>query len=161
MVTVTQRWTSLYSDSKSVSGVTTCVHLGGMLLAGGFAIATDRLTLRAFEKGPLARMRQLAEIHAVHRPVLIGLALTFASGTLMFLADIKALASSPVFWVKGGVVVLLLLNGAVMQRAESRLQLGAGSAERRYWRQLRVTSLASLALWFAALAAGTLLTAFA
>lgn len=161
MTTVMHRWANLYSDSKGISGVTTFVHLGGMLLGGGFAIATDRLTLRAYEAGPTIRQQQLAEIHAVHGPVLVGLVLMFASGGLMLAADFSNLATSPVFWAKAALIALLLLNGGVMQQAESRLRNGVRGPGAIYWDRLRFTSMASLTLWFAVALAGTLLTVFA
>jgi hypothetical protein len=159
-VALIRSWASLYSDSKSVAGATTFVHLGGMLLGGGCAIATDRLTLRAFSSGPFARSRQLSEVHAVHTVVLAGLVLTCLSGALMFMADIHTFIGSPVFWTKAGLVMALLANGGLMQRAESRLRAGKGSAP-GLWDQLRVTSYASLGLWFAVVLAGTALTAAA
>jgi hypothetical protein len=161
VATVMHRWATLYSDSKSISGMTTFVHLGGMLLGGGCAIATDRLTLRTLRAElPAVRHRQLVEIHAVHTPVMIGLTLTFASGALMLAADFSNLVASPVFWIKAGLIVLLLANGGIMQRAETQLRRGVGSA-RHHWDHLRQTSRASLALWFGVVLAGTLLTVFA
>jgi hypothetical protein len=149
-------WASLYNDAPAVQSTTTFVHFAGLLLGGGFAIATDWATLHAAAAGAAERGRQLAHIHRVHRPVLAGLALTFASGLLMFAADVETLAVSAVFWTKMGVVALMLANGLVMARTESALRAGAADVEPR-WRRLRRASMASFALWFAALLAGTLL----
>jgi len=160
VVTVVHRWASLYSDSKGVSGATTFIHLGGMLLGGGFAIATDRLTLRAFAGSPAVRRHQLDEIHAVHLPVLLGLSLMFTSGALMFAADVSTYAKSPVFWIKAVLIMMLLANGGVMQNAETHLRRSSTHAD-RYWQHLRLSSFASLALWFSVALAGTLLTVFA
>jgi hypothetical protein len=161
VVSVVHRWATIYSDSKSISGVTTFIHLGGMLLGGGFAIATDRLTLRAYDGSPGIRQRQLDEIHAVHGPVLLGLTLMFSSGALMLAADFSNLATSPVFWTKSALIVMLLANGGVMQHAETHLRTSKDGHANRYWHRLRFTSLASLGLWFAVALAGTLLTVFA
>jgi hypothetical protein len=149
-------WASFYNDAPAVQSTTTFVHFAGLLLGGGFAIATDWATLQAARADVVERGRQLAHIHRVHRPVLVGLALTFASGLLMFAADVETLAASPVFWTKMGLVALMLANGAVMARTESALRGGAPDVEPR-WRRLRGASVASFALWFAALLAGTLL----
>ena len=38
-------WAHLYSDSKVLSAAVTYLHLGGILVAGGFAIVTDRASV--------------------------------------------------------------------------------------------------------------------
>ena len=157
LVRLAEPWAAVYGDTPLLQAAATFAHLGGFLLGGGFAIAADTATIRA-ARGPRAkwRRRQLAYIHGIHRLVLLGLATTFVSGLLMFAADVEALAGSPVFWVKMLIVALLLANGAVMARTESALRADAGAAEVA-WPRLRGTALSSLALWFAAVLAGTLL----
>ena len=61
------------------------------------------------------------------------------------------------FWTKAGLFGLLMANGGIMQRAEGQLRAGKGSVT-GLWNQLRITSLASLGLWFAVMLAGTILT---
>jgi hypothetical protein len=156
IIGLAEPWASLYNDTPAVQSTTTFVHFAGLLLGGGFAIATDWATVHAAAAGAGERGRQLAHIHRVHRPVLVGLALTFASGLLMFAADVETLAVSRVFWTKMAIVALLLANGAVMARTESALRGGASDVEPR-WRRLQGASMASFGLWFAALLAGTLL----
>ena len=41
---------------------------------------------------------------------------------LLTAADLETFATSPVFWVKLGLVTLLLANGLVLERTESRLR---------------------------------------
>ena len=69
-------WAHAYGDSKLLSTSVTFVHLGGLLAAGGFAIAADRATLRLRATDLTGVIRHLGELEAVHRPVLIGLLLT-------------------------------------------------------------------------------------
>ena len=152
-------WNSLYSDSKAVASGVTGVHLVGLLFGGGLAVAADRSTLRALKRPPSDRGAALAELHAVHRPVLIALAVLFASGVALATADIETFLSSPVFYLKLVIVALLLANGAVLERTERALRRGAGGphAETRLWRRLKATTCLSLFLWTCTVVAGTVL----
>jgi len=147
------RWAKLYSDNKALSSVVTFVHLGGILLGGGMAVATDRASLRMAPAGSPDRPRQLAEASAIHNLVLAGLAITFASGLAMFLSDLDTYLTSVVFWTKMSLVTILLANGYVRLRAERRLVAGDATADAMF----RRTSVASLVLWFTILLAGSLL----
>jgi uncharacterized membrane protein len=153
---VAKPWSDLYSRNIPVQTAVTYVHFAGILVAGGFALATDRLTLRLSGANEAARHLHLAELRAVHRPVLVGLALTGLSGTLMLAADLDTFATSLVFWVKLGLIGILLLNGYLMTRAERSLRgdPGAGAGG---WRRLRQTSIASVVLWLTVLLLGTVL----
>jgi uncharacterized membrane protein len=152
-------WQSLYSDSKTVASVVTSVHLTGLLFGGGLAVAADRATLRAARREPSDRRRTLAELHSVHRPVLLALAVLFLSGVALAAADVETFAASPIFVLKLGLVALLLANGAVLERTERALRLTAGGPRReaRLWRRLRMTAYLSLALWTSTVLAGTVL----
>jgi hypothetical protein len=151
-------WAHLYNDSKLVSTSVTFLHLGGVLLGGGFAIASDRATLRLPRTSPGAERVHLDELHSIHRPVLIGLTLTFLSGLLQFGADVETFLPAPFFWIKMTAIALLLGNGAVLQRAETELRRGTPAPERA-WRRLRQSAWASLGLWFGTLLLGTALLA--
>jgi hypothetical protein len=152
-------WNSLYSDSKAVASGVTGVHLVGLLFGGGLAVAADRSTLRALRRAPSDRAAALAELHAVHRPVLVALAVLFASGVALAAADIETFLSSPVFYLKLVVVALLLANGAVLERTERALRRGAAGADAqsRLWRRLKATTFLSLILWTCTVVAGTVL----
>lgn len=134
----------------------TFAHIGGFLLGGGFAITADAATIRAARGTDPRRRRQLTYIRGIHGVVLIGLAVTLASGLLMLAADLEALVVSFVFWVKMTVVVLLLANGAVVARVESVLRAGTEEPDRE-WGHMRSAAIRSFVLWFAAVLAGTLL----
>lgn len=153
-------WQSAYSDSTAVSTVVTALHLIGMLVGGGLAIAADRATLRISQEQPGDRERHLGELNAVHRPVLIALGVLFISGLAMVTADIETFLTSPVLWVKLGLVTLLVLNGVVLERTETELRrngsAGHGPPPDR-WSRLRAAAVASITLWIATLVAGTVL----
>ena len=71
----------------------------------------------------------------------------------MLAADLDSLLYSRVFWIKMGLVALLLVNGATLWAAERR----AGRRDASAWRTLRVTATASVALWLLATLAGVAL----
>jgi hypothetical protein len=152
-------WNSLYSDSKAVSSAVLFLHLVPLLLAGGAALTADRATIRAARGSGEDRTRQLRELGRVHSVVLGGLALSFASGVLLFLADVDTFLGSPVFWVKLGFIGLLLLNGFMMTRTEKAL--GTGGNETALWGRLRTISVLSLILWITTTLVGVVLTNYA
>lgn len=148
-------WQAYYADSKAASATVTFAHVGGMLLAGGLAIAADRQTLRASRDDAEGWGRQLAELAALHRPVVALLVVVVLSGVAMFLADVEELGSSVMCWAKMTLFAALLANGALMTRVEARLRLEARDAVA--WDRLRLHAGASALLWLAITLAGVLL----
>ncbi len=153
LVHAVQGWAKLYADSKPVSIGVIYVHLAGLLLGGGAAVAADRETLKAAGEAEPERADHLAFLGTVHSIAVAGLVMLVLSGAAMLLADLENFWSARSYWVKMGLVGLLLANGLVMQRAE-RL---ARTMPARAWRQLKITSVVSLALWFAILLASVVL----
>jgi hypothetical protein len=157
---LTAPWQSAFSNSKVISTSVTVTHLFALFVGGGFAIAADRSTLRALRADVSERMHQLAELHQVHKPVLIAIAVLFSSGVLLALSDVKTFATAPTFWIKMALVLLLVVNGAVLTKTEEALRQGgtlAELAQHRLWRRLRTSSWCSLFLWSATLIAGVVL----
>lgn len=138
VTTAVRAWAHLYNNSNAVSNAVMYLHLAGMLVGGGFAIVADRDAFRS----PPAR----DDFGQVHKWVVGGLAAVFASGILMMLADMNTYLTSTVFWVKMGLIALLLGNGYARVRAEA----AAGP-----W--LRRTSAVSVVLWLAVLLASTIM----
>jgi hypothetical protein len=150
-------WASLYNDSGALQTGVTFLHVAGIFLGGGFAIATDRETFIAMRNARLSgQIRHLAHLHTIHRPVLLGLVIALGSGLLLFAADVETFARSPVFWVKMLLLGLLLGNGYLLGRTETALREGAPD-EPRLWARLRYVSAASMALWLGLILAGTVL----
>jgi hypothetical protein len=81
--------------------------------------------------------------------VLVGLTITFLSGVLLFLSDVKTFWSSWVFWLKMALIAGLLLNGFIMTRAENSLRTVDAREDDRAWTHLHHTAFASLVLWYA------------
>lgn len=146
-------WAHFARHTVWLSVTLTFVHLGGILLGGGLAVATDRASLRLSAATAPDWPQELARLASVHRWVVAGLALIFASGFLMMLTEFETFATSAVFWTKMGLIALLLGNGFLRMRAETALHTGRATA----WRRFRRTSVASLVLWFVILLAGALL----
>lgn len=155
-------WSSLYSDSTAVSSAVTFVHLGGLLFAGGLAVASDRATFRALRGTEEDRTRLLVDLAGAHAWVLTGLSVIFASGLLLALADVKTFGPSPVYWTKMSLVALLLINGTLLQRTEQKLRAGnlltqSSAPRKQLWSRLRFAAAASMALWTAIVLAGVIL----
>jgi len=159
-IAAAQPWADLYADSALVKAAVAFLHVGGLVAAGGFALAADRATLRVSHRPEPERRAWVHELGALHRPVLTGLAIVVLSGVLMLAADLEALLPSPFFWVKMAAFVLLLLNGRALQRAGRRLApaLADPSDDAAAWRALRRASVRSAGLWLVVLFLGTLLT---
>jgi uncharacterized membrane protein len=85
--------------------------------------------------------------------------LSFISGVLLFLSDVDEFLGSPWFWVKLGIVGLLLANGFVMTRTERALANGGDQGV--LWGRLRTISVFSLTLWIATTLVGVALTNYA
>src|SRR5438552_18741814 len=157
-------WQSTFSSSKALSTSVTTVHMLALFFGGGLAVAADRSTLRLYRADAADRIQQLRELRAVHRPVLVALSFLFASGAALVAADVEAFATSPVFWVKMGLVTLLLANGAVLTRTEWRLRQttlpndSEAVATVSLWRRLRWSAVASVAFWIATLIVGVVPT---
>ena len=152
-------WQSAYSDSKVISTAVVGAHVLAMFIGGGYAIAADRQTLQALRADAGERTRQLFELHEIHRPVLISMAVMLVTGVMLAAADVKTFATAPMFWIKIALVVSLIVNGGVLTKAEESLRNGGMVAElaNRRWGRLRTVSWMSLVLWSATLIAGVIL----
>ena len=139
-------WATLYGDSTILPTLVVFLHIAALVLAGGLAVTLDRFTLRAARGSSDDRTRQITELAAAHRLILFGLALSAATGVLLFAADVETYFVAPAFWTKMALVATLLVNGFLMTRAEQRAR---ASHDAIAWRSLRRTAIASLILWFA------------
>ena len=158
LVSLTDPWASFYGDSHLVQTVVTFAHVGGLVVGGGVAIATDRGTLRM--ASDVDRRRHLLEVSQIHRLVITSLAVIVVSGILLFASDLEAHWESPVFWVKMALIVALLINGARMRRIETAAAADPVPSTAQ-WGAFRGTAIASLVLWLAISLAGVALVNYA
>jgi hypothetical protein len=148
-----EQWTAIYSNHAALRTAIGFAHVGGIVFGGGCAIAADRGTLLVSGKDDGVRTAHLVSIRGIHGIVLAGLAAVFVSGLLLLAADLDTFLTSVVFWTKMGLVVLLIVNGALIVQAE---RLAAVTLDRG-WSRLRLASIASLVLWFLTTLAGAAL----
>jgi hypothetical protein len=144
----------MYGDHAALSTTITFLHLAGLVVGGGAAIATDRQILRAWRRGDARRQATLAEVSAVHAWVVGGLLVTGSTGALMLCADLHTFAGSPPFWWKMGSVGLLLANGGVLRWAEGLARRTDGA---RGWLVIGAASVISILLWMTTLFLGAYL----
>jgi hypothetical protein len=157
LVRLATPWADLYGNSTILETIVTFLHVGGLLMGGGLALATDRSTLRAVRQAAHDRVQHLDSLSSVHRVVVAGLAVTFVSGVLLFLADVETFWGSAVFWIKMALIAVLLVNGLVMTRAERALRAGGAADDDRAWTHLHHTAWVSLVLWYAITLFGVML----
>lgn len=141
-------WAHAYADSKIIATIVTFGHVASLLMAGGLAVATDRATLRALRLAAAERGRHLDDLAGVHRLVVGGLVLSVMTGLLLFASDVETFIGSWIFWLKMGLICVLLANGYVMTRAEQTLRADAAE-ESPAWDKLRRSAVMSMALWYA------------
>jgi hypothetical protein len=147
LVRLVEPWSQWYGDSTVVPTLVVFGHIAALVFAGGLAITLDRATLRA-ARGPAEfRWRQL----------LFGLGLSVVTGVLLFAADLETYFGSWIYWTKMGLIAVLLTNGYLMTRAESRISSTPNAADEGGWKRLRTTAIASLLLWFTIAFAGVAL----
>ncbi|MEX2180301.1 MAG: hypothetical protein WD801_16420 [Gemmatimonadaceae bacterium] len=154
LIRLTEPWASTYGDSAILPTLITFGHIAALVFAGGLAVTLDRGTLRAARGSSDERWRQLRELGAAHRLVVTGLALSVVTGILMFTADVEAYFGSWIYWTKMSLIALLLVNGYLMTRLETRIGLTPNAADDAGWRSLRLSATVSMLLWFAIAFAG-------
>ncbi len=159
LVQLFKPWADFYSHSKTTTTLVQFVHIGGLLMGGGLAIAADRGTLRALRLAAHERSGHLRDLADVHRWVLSGLAAVVVSGLALLAADVDTFLGSWIYWVKMALVAVLLVNGYRMTRAESALRHGAAE-DSAQWNRLHRIAVTSLSLWFVVAALGVALANF-
>ena len=155
LASLTQPWADLYGGSTLLQGLVTFLHIGGVVVAGGFALASDRSTFRVSGRPAAIRREHISELGAVHTPVLWALGIVLVSGVALLLADVETFLPSWFFWLKMGLVAVLLVNGLTVQKAEKGLV--KNPEDNAAWKRLRWAAGRSVVLWGVVLLLGVLL----
>ena len=150
-------WAAVYDAHRMLSVTVRYLHLAGLVVGGGTALAADRRILRTAGSAPAERATTVAAIRASHRVVVPALVLVVASGALLMASDLRTFLGSRLFWSKMSFVALLLANGLGLLLAER----AASREQGRGWSWLVFTSATSLVLWLGILFLGVWLTAAA
>lgn len=158
LVSLVEPWASFYGDSLLAQTLVKFAHVGGLVVGGGMAIATDRTTLRL--SSDVERRRHLLDVAHLHRMVIVALMTIIISGFLLFAADVEAYWASWIYWVKMALVALLLANGARMRQIEATTA-SETLVTAAHWSAFRGTAVASLTLWLTVTLAGVALLNYA
>jgi uncharacterized membrane protein len=148
-----EAWTSLYANHPALRTGIEFMHIGGLVAGGGCAITADLATITAASQVSAARTPQLLMLKRTHGIVIFGLSALSVSGVLLFAADVETFLYSRVFWLKMGLMVLLLINGGLLLVGERQVMRD----EARAWARLQYTAMASLVLWLLTTLAGAAL----
>ena len=117
-----ESWTSLYANHAALRTAIEFTHIAGLVAGGGCAITADLATLTAIREGSATRMTQLHLLKRTHRLVVLGLVALVISGLLLFAADVETFLYSRIFWLKMGLMLLLLINGALLLLGERQVK---------------------------------------
>jgi len=133
-------WRGAVSHSVVLSTGVLFVHLAALVCAGGFSLVADYEILRRPAGGSSSALSTQGPRTIAARALVILL----ASGAALFLSDVAAFADMATFWLKMGLVALLLVN------ARASISAPAGG-------RCRLHAWLSVALWAGTLALGTML----
>jgi uncharacterized membrane protein len=148
-----ESWNSLYANHAALRTGIQFMHIGGLVVGGGCAITADLATITAAREGSAARTIHLDLLKRTYGLIVLGLVALFISGVLLFAADVETFWHSWIFWLKMGLIALLLINGALLLLVERQ----ANRVEPRAWARLHFTATTSLWLWFLTTLAGAAL----
>jgi hypothetical protein len=146
-------WNAMYANHAVLRTAIEFAHIGGLVAGGGSALAADLATMRSARAIESVRAAELQLLRRTHVVVIIGLVTVIVSGVLLFAADIDTYLYSRVYWIKMGLVLLLLVNGVLLRHGERRAARGDAGA----WAQLHYTAVASVVLWLVTTLAGAAL----
>lgn len=146
-------WAAAFANHPLLRTSVDFVHIGGLVAAAGCALTADLATIAAARQTPDSRRAQIEVLTRTHPIVLTGLVALVVSGLLLFAADVPTFLHSAVFWVKMGLVALLVGNGSMMLAAERRAVRGNTGS----WNHLHALAVSSLLLWTLTTLAGAAL----
>jgi hypothetical protein len=150
-------WSSVYSNHAALRTGIEFIHIAGLVAGGGSAITADLATIIAARAKSATLAAHLTLLRRTHPIVIAGLVALFASGLLLFAADVDTFWSSRIFWAKMALVLVLLVNGVLLVINERRVMHVEADAASGAWGRLHVVATTSLILWFLTTLAGSAL----
>lgn len=169
LATLVKPWADYYADHSVAATAVLSVHILAMFLAGGMAIGADRAIVRSAPGTADAARAVVADLSTSHTLVIGALIIVTVSGVALFLSDVPTFSVSKVYWTKMATVVLLLLNGLRLRRAEDAVMRPLAtlplhttempvSFPKKEWSAVRQSAIASLGLWFTIVLLSVVLT---
>jgi hypothetical protein len=156
----TEPWRQTFNSSVVISTGVLYAHVTSLVCAGGLSLSADRASLLPGARGDAAGEHEARALSANRRLVQRALAVVVLSGLLLFLSDVETFVGLRRFWLKMGLIVLMITNSLLAQRCERRRRsvgplTAQGKPEARS--RHRVHAGVSMALWLLTLLAGTAL----
>jgi hypothetical protein len=149
-----ESWNGFYSNHAVLRTAIEFMHIGGLVAGGGCAITADLATITAARARSATLAAQLQVLKRTHHFVILGLGALVISGLLLLAADLETYLYSRIFWLKMGMMVVLLINGTLLVLGER----DASRAEARAWTRLHFLATTSLVFWFLTTLAGAALS---
>ena len=143
MMPFLNHWAALFANQPVLRTTVDFFHIGGLVAAAGCALTADLATISAATRTDDLRKAQLDVLKRTHPIVVTGLILLSVSGLLLFAADVGTYLHSTIFWLKLGLIALLVVNGSLMLAAARRAARGHTGS----WRHLHTLAVMSLLLW--------------
>ena len=153
-----ESWAAFYGDHQMVSVTVRYLHLAGLLVGGGTALAADRQILRATRYGSEARSGVVAALDASHRVVVPSLARGRRDRPPDGRLGHRHLPQLPALLVEDGPGGACCCSTA---SASSPPSVQSSGERPKAWQWLGLVSAASLGLWLTILFFGVWLTAAA
>lgn len=150
-------WSSVYSNHAALRTGIEFTHIAGLVAGGGSAITADLATIIAARARSATLAAHLHLLRRTHPIVIAGLMALFASGLLLFAADVDTFWNSRIFWVKMALVLVLLVNGVALVLNERKVMRVDVDAAAGAWGHLHLVATTSLILWFLTTLAGSAL----
>jgi hypothetical protein len=126
---VLESWASLYANRAALRTGIEFLHIAGLVVGGGCAMTADLAAIEAVRTVGASHTFPLQLLKKTHRLVIVGLVALGVSGLLLLGADLETFVSSTIFWIKMGLMTLLLVNGALLLRGATSTR-GGGSITR-------------------------------
>lgn len=170
LTTLLLPWSDYFAESAYLPTTIVALHVLALFVGGGTAIAADRRVLLATPGTREGYQAAANELHTTHALVIGALVITVISGVALATSDVGTFLGSKIFWAKMATFGVLIANGLVMRRTESRVLWAATTATAMAdhstplpsvtmpWARLKQSAAVSLMAWCAMVVFGAVLS---